>query len=469
MKRRGIISNIAILASGRLTTMAISAVSLIIVTRYLGPGRVGQLALAGAIVGLLGQVNAMGVETFLIRAVAREPERTGKLVSAALMLRVVLAIPVPFVLLAYVHFAHLDRETSAAAFIFGLGMIMWSFCAVPLWALQGLELMSFVAINDIVLNVVLLATDLLVIVLHGGVIAFAARIPFIQVGMLLFTFRWARPHMRFTRRVSWADMLELIRGSLAFWAKDITMTLYTFIDSVILGSLAGVRAVGFYSPPTQIFSVALFVPNVVGNATLPLLSRLGIDVAEDFARVGRKTVALLILVGVPLVVGLATFAGPVITLLFGPAFQPAVPVLQVLSLALLPMFLNSQFAQILTANDRQWSWTGIMMACVGVNVGINFVLIPFAVHYWHNGALGAAAALVCTEVIMTVYGMILLRDVVMERALGRTAVGALLAGAAQWSVVWLMGSQWLLLVVGEALGVGIYVALVSRSPESSAT
>lgn len=460
MNKNRILSNIMILASGRLTTMLISAVALIVMTRYLGPVRVGELAFAEAVIGLLGQVNAMGMETFLIRAIAREPQRSSNLVGAAMIVRGVMALPVPAVVFLYIHFAHINREISILIYLMAIGMIIYSFCVVLVWYLQAIEKMSYVALIDVVLNVLILVGQLTIILLHGSVAAFALNGAVVFVVLLGLSAYWSRPYLQLRWHFSWSDIREVVNGSLAFWAKDVTKTVYSYIDSVLLGSLAGARAVGFYSPPNRVFGVALSVPDIVGNATLPLLSRLGVDTDHDFSRVGRKTLAFLILTGIPLVVGLATFAGPVIGILFGPAFQPAVPVLVVLSFCLLPMFLNSQFAQILSARNRQWRWTGIMAVGTIINIALNLIAIPLAVHYWDNGALGAAGAMLATEVVMTVYGMVILRDVVLESSFVRTVIGAMIAGSAQAIVVVLVGSTWILLVAGEALGLGVYTAAV---------
>jgi O-antigen/teichoic acid export membrane protein len=122
------------------------------------------------------------------------------------------------------------------------------------------------------------------------------------------------------------------------------------------------------------------------------------------------------------------------------------------------MFLNFQFNQLLTARDQQWRWTVAMaMACV-VNPPLNLVLIPLAQHTWHNAALGAAVAWLATEILQVIYGAIILRDVVLDRHLGRVALGALAAGAAQAGVLWVTGALWPPL--GEALGVAAYGAAV---------
>jgi peptidoglycan biosynthesis protein MviN/MurJ (putative lipid II flippase) len=112
----------------------------------------------------------------------------------------------------------------------------------------------------------------------------------------------------------------------------------------------------------------------------------------------------------------------------------------------------------LTARDQQWRWTVAMaMACV-VNPPLNLVLIPLAQHTWHNGALGAAVAWLATEILQLIYGTTILRDVVLDRHLGRVAMGALVAGVAQAGVLWLTGALWP--PIGEALGVAAYGAAV---------
>jgi O-antigen/teichoic acid export membrane protein len=463
MHRNRILSNLLILGTGRVATTLLSALFFIILTRYLGPVRFGELAFAEAIVGLLGQVNALGMETYLIRTVARDHSIAGRLASAALVTKAICALPTPIILVVYIHLARLDHTIALLIYIYAAGMVIQSFTAVLVWSLQAMEKMHYVAGIDVLQNVVMLALAVVIISLHGSVITFAFVGSSTILALLLINFWLARPYVHLTRQFGWSDVKQLLVGSMAFWAKDITKTLYSYMDSVILGTLAGAGAVGFYAAPTRIFSVALSVPDIVGNATLPLLSRLGVDTHDDFARVSANSLALLVLLGVPLTAGLATFAGPVITIMFGPSFGPSVPVLVVLSLCLLPMFLNSQFAQILSAQNRQWMWTGIMIVGTVLNIFLNLVTIPLALHYWHNGALGAAATMLGTELAMAAYGFIILKDIVFQSSLVRVMIGASVAGVAQAGIAWLLNSEWILLVVGETIGAVVYLSIVIAS------
>jgi O-antigen/teichoic acid export membrane protein len=239
-------------------------------------------------------------------------------------------------------------------------------------------------------------------------------------------------------------------GSLPFWAGGIFLTIYTYIDSVLLGAFDGTRAVGIYAPAVRMFSVGFFLPTIIGAAMLPVLSRLGTRGGEEFQRASRKTISLMVLSAVPLTVGLCTFSGPLIVTVYGHAYRESVPVLAVLSLCLLPTFLNMQASQTLAAGNRQWRWTvALALSCV-LNPVVNAALIPFAAHHWHNGALGAALALLITELGMAAYSVVLLRPILCTAEMYWTFGGAMAAGVMQTATLCLAAGLWP--IAAEALG-----------------
>lgn len=452
--KQRIVSNLLIMGVGQVVTFGLSLVYVILISRYLGPDRFGELTLAKAVVVMFWLGGQLGMTTLITRTVARTPERAGALVSAAMIVRSALALPVLAAIVIYVHIAHLDAETSLAAYLYGTAEILWELENVMLAAFQGRENMSLATIWTIATRVSGLGLGLLIIWRHGSVAAFAATDLPAAIVLFFVTLRWMRRFGRLTRRVSRADLREVMVGGLAFWANDIFSIIYLYIDTVILAGLVGTRAVGIYRPATQLFNTTMFLTNVIGPVTLPLLSRLGIDASADFKRAGRKTLSFFIVCAVPLTLGTLTFAGPLILTIFGPAYRLSVPVLMALGLCIFPMFLNFQFSQLLTASDRQWRWTLALAACCVVNPAFNFVLIPFAQHTWHNGALGAALAWLAMEILEVIYGIVLLRDVLFDRTIGRVTLAALAAGAAQAAVLWATIALWPPL--GEALGVAAF-------------
>lgn len=455
-----ILRNILILASSQVTTWALSAGYLVLLGRYLGPSGLGEFTFASAIGSLLVLVIELGMNALVRRSVAREPERMGTVVSAAVVTRLGLSFLVPGALVAYAFVTHLSRGLTFVAFVVVTGAIVGSFTTLFQAAWQGREKMGFMAASSIIQNVFVLGLAAVVMALRGGVLGIAASSTIAMLGVLAWNVWWARRFVRLTWRVGREAVRDMVVGSLSFWANGLFLTFYSYIDSIILASMAGNRAVGFYSPPSRIYGVALFAPTILGYATTPLLSRLGVHRGSSFEQAGRKTLSLLIVSAVPLTIGIILGAAPIISVLFGPAYGPAVPVLVALSICIPLTYLNIGFYQLLAASDRQALWSPIMAAGCIVNPLSNVILIRLAQQHWHDAAIGAALSLALTEGIMAIYGAVLLRRVIACSAIGRAVLGSLAAGAAQAALLRLIGTHSITLaIVAEALGAVLYIVL----------
>lgn len=457
MSKQRIASNLLIMATGNVVTWGISLVQLILISRYLGPSRQGELRLAWSIAALFGLIIGLGMTTLITRSVARTPERAAGLAATAMIVRGTLAIPAFVILVVYVNAVHLNPETRLAAYLMAAGVAVDLLWTILQATFQGREQMSVSTTMTVLENLLGVGFVALIIWRRGGVVAFAASNVLVSIVLLGVSLRWIRR----TTHLDWHgwrdNVREVVVGSLSFWASSIFLTVYEYIDSVILGLLAGTTAVGYYAPATRIFSIAIFVPGIVGGATLPLLSRLGADAGEDFSRVGRKTLSLLLTCAVPLTIGLATFAGPLVQIVYGSLYRPSAPVLAVLSLCLVPMFVNMQCGQMLIACNKQWRWTVIMAVSCVVNPLINAMLIPYAAQHWHNAALGAAWSLLATEVLMSLYGASILRKSLLDRHIIRTSAGALIAGLCQIAALWLSAALWSPLA--EVIAAAVYVVV----------
>ena len=108
---------------------------------------------------------------------------------------------------------------------------------------------------------------------------------------------------------------------------------------------------------------------------------------------------------VPIASLVAISASPAIHLVYGPAYAQAVPVLIILGIGLVPMSLSIILGMTCIAADRQARWTWLMAGATVVNPALNAVLIPLTEHRFHNGAIGAAIALVATETLVVSGGI----------------------------------------------------------------
>ena len=459
--RARIASNVLIMSAGQVLTWVLSFGYFVIIGRYLGPDDFGELMLARSLVLVIWLLSTLGMETFVTRAIAREPGRAGSITSAAVIARVSLGLPLIVVVLVVMRFAHLNPDVAAATLFFGIAETLWSLQRVLVAAYQGRERMALGVAWSLSRNLLELALAAVVIWRQGPVYAFAAIDIPIAVALAVPTLVWMRQIGRLTYRVATQDLRDVVVGGLAFWANDVFFTVYLYIDSIMLAALAGTVAVGIYTPATKLFSVTMFLTGIIGPATLPHLSRLGVDRGEEFRNAARKVLSLFLVAGVPITIALATFSVPLIVTVFGPAYRESAPVLVVVSLAIVPMFLNFQFSQILAASDRQWWWAAALAGSCVLNPILNLILIPLGQQQWKNAAVGAALAWLLTELVEVAYGFILLADIVWSRVLARCAIGVGIAGILQAATIWLVGAFWLPLAEGVALAVFAGVAVAS--------
>src|SRR5207253_3397326 len=121
-----------------------------------------------------------------------------------------------------------------------------------------------------------------------------------------------------------------------------------------------------------------------------------------YASQARPALEASLVLILPIAIGDALVSGQVIWVLYGYKFLPTAPVLSVLALCLPATYLNTIATQVLIAANRQVAWTKTMVAAGIANPLLNVVLIELAQTRWHNGALGAALALLVTELVMSV-------------------------------------------------------------------
>lgn len=165
----------------------------------------------------------------------------------------------------------------------------------------------------------------------------------------------------------------------------LNMVVWDRSDVVLLRYLShDLSQISFFSTPFSLIEKAVLIPQVFGHALgVSMMAEYGKNPARA-AQLAASAGRYLYLLAGPLLFGLALLSGPVIRLLYGSKYLPAIPVLAVAAaLALFkPLFLPAQY--LFRAHNRQAPMLIWNTICGGVNAGIDWLLIPGL------GALGAA-------------------------------------------------------------------------------
>jgi O-antigen/teichoic acid export membrane protein len=115
---------------------------------------------------------------------------------------------------------------------------------------------------------------------------------------------------------------DFIWGGFAFLTWNLTIAVTGGIDRVLLGLLVPAAEVGWYAAAYRIFSIPVFIPNLIMTPLFPALSR-SVNSPETIRRTVTKTLRVVMLLMVPMTAGIVVVA-PALPSLFGwPADEAA--------------------------------------------------------------------------------------------------------------------------------------------------
>jgi O-antigen/teichoic acid export membrane protein len=196
---------------------------------------------------------------------------------------------------------------------------------------------------------------------------------------------------------------RVLREAWPYAAFLLAFQLHSRMDVLALGLLRNTDTAGVYNAAYRVLFLFSFVPHYMGTALLTRAARMYRETPDQLAALYHRTLRLVLLAGLPLTAALALGARLVIHVLYGSRFEPAVPVLRLLSLLVVPVSLTRLLGMLLTSCDHQNARTRLQWLAAGVTAVLMLALIP------PFGSAGAAAALVLSESLLAVLYVATLR------------------------------------------------------------
>lgn len=453
-----IVANSAVLMAGQLITWVLTMAFTVYVVRRIGPVGWGDFSIATALTALVTTVAALGIGTLMVRDIARDHSLAPSMIGTALLIRAACAIPCLLVIGFIAFVAGYPAHTKLVVLILSVGMVFQMLTSPLTAGFQAFEHMKYNSFSDVIAKAILSLVSIGLVFAHQGVVAVSVVSSVAYLLVLFLNFRWWRSFGRISLRVDWKLIRYLVIGGLPFWATGVFLTVYVYIDSVMLSFMTTPAVVGYYGVPTKLFATLLFVPVILGTAVYPALSRAYQNSPHDLTRIVRRSFNLLACFSIPVAVGGMILAYPIIEQLYGWAFLPSAPVMVILAACVVPTYLNILAAQVLIATERQHAWTKVMAAACVLNPLINLGLISYFQHTQGNGAYGAAVALLVTESLMMVAALLLLPRGTIGWNNLVAVVKSCAAAALMAPVVWY--SRYLFLGVPIALGAVVFLIAV---------
>jgi O-antigen/teichoic acid export membrane protein len=453
------------------TLLAAAAVS-IVLARSLGPERFGVYALVGSVVSFTVTFARLGISDTLNRYIAELAGRQDR-TAAALLAFQGLGAGLVAAAVAAAGMALLSGplssffHVSSQQYLFVIGavtLIPQLGIAVVRAVLRGLQRWRyFVQLNLAVSPLWVIACYLTLAQGWGvaGILLVGLGADIIQMLVLIY---WVRRELgvpRLTQRVPVSLLGRVFRYNVVIAALLLlNIVVWKRSELLFLGHYSGVSQVSYYSLPFALTEqISGLLPGALLGVMLPGLTyAMGAADPERFGRFLNGSLSYLAILTIPIFLFAIPTAGGVIAFLYGSKYGHAVPVLQVLSVAMPFAVLAQATGAALLGIERQSWLLKVGAGAAALSLLLDFALIP------KYGAMGAAIAKTIAQAgwaaaaFVPIASRIKRQTVVTAAKAAATAIPLALALEA----VALLGASPILVVIAGVVASVAYIAAVDH-------
>jgi polysaccharide transporter, PST family len=397
-----VVRNITSIFIAQVVTLLLGVVVFVAAPRGLGDLNYGRAAFAGAYASYFALLINLGTATYVMKEVARQPGDFGLYVANVLTAKVVLAIVGSLAAIGTAKLLGYDRITVELIAISLVWVLFNELSSAISGGLEGLQTMGGLAAVAVLVKVVFTLLVLTSLYADWGVLWYATMLPISLFVQFVLTVWLARKRLRRTRQlIQFSVIRRSLRGGLPFFFLSAILVIYGTIDIPLLQSLAGPQTVAWYSVAFQWVALPVFFASVVVRGVMPSLAAEGRSPTPTFVAQANKAVRLVFFVGAPIATGLALCANDLVELLYPhSSFGNAVPLMRILAVHIPIVSVTMILGAALQATDRQRAFALLGLGAAALNIGLNFIAIPFTIHHFDNGAIGAATVTVATEAVI---------------------------------------------------------------------
>ena len=335
-EKRSLKLNFVMNAILTMSSLVFPLISFPYVSRVLLPNGTGKVSFATSLIAYFLMFSQLGIPTYGVRACAkvRDDRRAlSKTAQELLIINLVMsAVSYAALVAGIVLIPRLQQErvlylvVSLTIFFNAIGME---------WLYKALEQYTYITVRSIIFKVIALVAMFALVhaqddyVIYGGITIFASSASY------LLNFIHARKYIDL-RPVGGYNFKPHLKAVAVFFAMACASTVYTNLDTVMLGFMKDDDVVGYYNAAVRIKSILVSVVTSLGTVLLPRASYyVQQGKMTEFRAITRKALNFVWVAATPLMLYFMLFAKEGIFLLSGEAYAGAVIPMQLIMPTLL--------------------------------------------------------------------------------------------------------------------------------------
>jgi len=281
---------------------------------------------------------------------------------------------------------------------------------VPLntdWFFSGREKFKFITIRSIAAKIISVGGLFIFVRTREDIIPYLALTIVANLSSQIWNFGYMlRKEVKI--RFKNLSIKKHLQSVLILFASNIAISIYTVLNTLLLGFMSDYTQVGYYTSAVKISKIILPVVTSMSPVMIARINTLkGVTGnQEQISILLNRSFGFMMLLAVPATVGLIIIAPRFVPFFFGPEFIPAIPSLQLLSLLIIIIGTANFFSsQILLGMGFDKKVLIVVSLGTISSFCLNILLVgPY-------GSLGASIASVIAELIVLISAVIIVSRV----------------------------------------------------------
>lgn len=364
------------------------------------PEGIGAVNFLNSIVNYIILLTSLGIPLYAVKEVAKyrddKPTRD-KITIEILILSTLLCIGGYILVWILAEFVPEIQSQSSLFFILSLSIL---FNTVGInWFYQAIEDFKFITVRALIIRTLSTVALFIFVKAPADLLIYGMIIVGSTVGNNIINLFYLKKFIHCSGlRFSQLKIFRHVKPSLQLFVLNLIVSLYVYLNSVMLGFMTDDKQVGYFTAGTKITYIAITVISSIGTVLLPRCSYL-IEAGkmEDFKSVIKKSLILTVALSLPLTFGIIILAEPITMVFCGSAYIDSIPVIYLNAPVIVFISIST-----LTGTSILYPLGKLKQLIISVSFGalinlvFNFVLIP------DYKAVGAAMSTLIAEFLVLV-------------------------------------------------------------------
>lgn len=379
---------------GQMTGRLFRAAIVIYAARILGAASWGAFSYALGVAAFLTIFSDIGINALITKEASRNPDLKNKYIATAFWTKLTLLI----ILIAGVAiaFPYLTNIPEAAAimpiliFVFAFDTLRDLGSAIS----RSMEKMEIESLIGVFTNLAIVVLGILFLIFEptSKSLSYAYAIGS-GTGLLAIWFVLRHQIGNFFSNFDRRLVKNILATAWPFGLMGLMGAINLNTDIIMIGWLRSAVEVGYYSAAQKPILLLYVIPTLLASSIFPVMARMAKIAPAIVVGLLEKAIAGMILCAVPITALGLLLAQPIINILFGAEYLPAVDTFRILIFTVLIVYPSALIGNAIFAFDAQKSFVWFVIASAVGNVALNFLLIPV----W--GIAGAAISTLLTQLI----------------------------------------------------------------------